>query len=76
MIEGYSTVKETATKWGLNIRTVQIMCADERIPGAIKFGRNWAIPVEAEKPIDKRIVTGRYRDWRKKNTCNDEKSDI
>lgn len=30
------------------------------IPGVIKFGRSWAIPVNAQKPVDKRIKSGKY----------------
>ena len=61
MVEGYATVNEIAEKWGLKARTVQIMCANGRIDGAVKFGRDWAIPVGAERPTDKRIVSGIYR---------------
>lgn len=60
MVEGYVTVKEIAEKWGLKARTVQIMCANGKIEGAVKFGRDWAIPTDAEKPADKRIVSGIY----------------
>ena len=42
------------------------MCGDGRIEGAKKFGKAWAIPVTAEKPIDKRVISGRYKNWRKK----------
>lgn len=41
------------------------MCADGRIPGAKKFGRDWAIPADAEKPMDAHVKTGQYRNWRK-----------
>ncbi len=68
MLEGYLTVKETAEKWGLNPRTVQTMCGDGRIEGAKKFGKAWAIPATAEKPIDKRVISGRYKNWRKKQS--------
>lgn len=61
MFEGYVTVKEIAEKWELKVRTVQIMCSNGRINGAVKFGRDWAIPVNAERPKDKRIITGKYR---------------
>lgn len=54
MIEGYTTVKDIAEKWNIKPRTVQIMCADGKIPGAVKFGRDWAIPVETKRPIDGR----------------------
>ena len=30
------------------------------IPGVVKFGRAWAIPMDAEKPVDKRIKSGKY----------------
>lgn len=66
MIEGYITVNETSEKWGINPRTVQTMCSDGRITGAVKFRRAWAIPVNTEKPEDKRIVSGEYKNWRKK----------
>ena len=65
MNKDYLTVKQISEKWGLKPRTVQIMCADGKIPGAIKFGRDWAIPGDAKRPADKRVVTGQYRDYRK-----------
>lgn len=63
-MEGYLTIREMAEKWGLTIRRVQKMCSDGEIPGASKFGINWAIPENAEKPKDKRIKTGKYINWR------------
>ncbi|MCU6716639.1 helix-turn-helix domain-containing protein [Roseburia amylophila] len=65
MIEGYTTVAEIAKKWGVRPRTVQIMCAEGKIEGVTKFGRAWAIPVNSDKPIDSRITTGEYKNWRK-----------
>lgn len=55
MLEGYTTVKEIAKKWNVKPRTVQIMCADGKITGAVKFGRDWAIPVDAKRPSDGRF---------------------
>ena len=66
MIENYITVKEAAEKWELKERAVQAMCMDGRIPGATKFGRSWAIASSAERPKDKRVVSGKYKDWRKR----------
>ena len=66
MIEGYKTVNEIAEKWGVNPRTIQTMCSDGRIQGAVKFGRDWAVPADVERPMDKRVVSGEYKDWRKK----------
>jgi hypothetical protein len=41
------------------------MCSEGKIPGASKFGRDWAVPKDAEKPTDGRVTTGEYRNWRK-----------
>lgn len=40
MIENYITVNALAEKWGLNPRTIQTMCADGKIEGAVKFGKS------------------------------------
>ncbi len=73
MIDGYTTVKEIAEKWGITQRTVQIMCAEGKIPGVTKFGRSWAIPIDAEKPTDNRIVSGEYIRWRKRGSEKENK---
>lgn len=65
MIEGYTTVKEIARDWEITPRTVQIMCAEGKIKGATRFGKAWAIPINAKKPTDNRVTTGEYRNWRK-----------
>lgn len=46
--------KEAAEKWGISERRVQKLCEEGRIPGAVRFGRAWAIPKDAEKPSDRR----------------------
>ena len=58
-------IKEIAEKWELTTRRVQKLCAEGKIPGASKFGRDWAIPKDAEKPVDQRVTTGEYKNWRK-----------
>ena len=65
MLEGYLSIKQVAEKWELNPRTVRNMCAKGKIEGAIKFGRDWMIPIDATRPIDGRITSGDYVDWRK-----------
>ncbi len=75
MIEGYTTVQIIAEKWGITERTVQIMCAEGKIEGVTKFGKAWAIPVDAKKPTDNRVTSGEYRNWRKKDK-NDEKTSV
>lgn len=64
-MDEFLTIKEIAERWDLTPRRVQKMCADGRILGAKKFGRDWAIPARAEKPKDARITTGEYKNWRK-----------
>ena len=65
MIEGYSTIKEIAEKWGITPRRIQVLCVSGRIKGATKFGREWASPSNAQRPEDARVTTGEYRNWRK-----------
>lgn len=40
----YLSIKQTAEKWGITARRIQVLCAEDRIPGAIKIGSYWAIP--------------------------------
>ena len=48
------TVKEAAKLWDISERRVMILCKDGKIEGATKNGHLWAIPVNAEKPVDAR----------------------
>ena len=66
IMNGYLTIKEVAKKWNITPRRVQIMCSDGTIPGAIKFANAWAVPEDAERPVDGRIKSGKYKNWRKK----------
>ena len=50
----YISIAEDPKKWGITCRRVQVLCAQGRIPGLTKFGKSWAIPKDAEKPIDAR----------------------
>ena len=68
MIDGYINISEAAEKWGISTRRVQVLCKNGRIEGAAKLGREWAIPVTAEKPGDDRFVNGKYVAWRKKSS--------
>lgn len=56
----YMTIKQAAQKWGIGERRINTLCQEGRIEGAVKFGKSWAIPADAKKPIDQRIKTGRY----------------
>ena len=56
----YMTIKEASVKWGLSVRRIQTICNEGMVTGVIKFGREWAIPKDAEKPVDKRVKSGKY----------------
>lgn len=56
----YITIQEAAEKWGITSRRIQVLCAEGRVKGAIKFGRQWAIPNGSDKPDDARIKSGKY----------------
>lgn len=50
------TVKQAAEKWGISDRRIRVLCSEGKINGAIREGREWRIPADAEKPAD-----GRFR---------------
>lgn len=56
----YMTIQEAAEKWKITSRRVQVLCAEGRLEGAVKFGRQWAIPADLEKPGDARIKSGKF----------------
>ena len=58
--EGTIAVAQTAERWGISPRRIQILCSEERIPGAVRIGRSWAIPDDEPKPADARIKSGKY----------------
>ena len=57
----YLSIRQTDEKWNLSKRRVQILCAEDRITGAIRIDSTWAIPADAQKPADARIKSGKYR---------------
>ena len=65
MIDGYATVKEKAEEWGIAMRTLQGLCAQGRVEGAIKFGGAWAIPNATKHVSHKGSTTGKYNKPRK-----------
>ena len=50
----YISASEASEKWGVSLRQVQRLLAENRIPRAKKYGRSWMIPGDAEKPADPR----------------------
>lgn len=50
----YISVEQASEKWEISKRRIQKLCEESRIDGVIRFGRSWAIPKDAEKPVDAR----------------------
>lgn len=56
----YLSIRQISEHWGISVRRIQVLCAQKRIPGAIRIGYSWAIPKNADKPADARIKNGKY----------------
>lgn len=55
------TCRQLALEWKLSERTINDLCKKGKLSGAIKVGRIWQIPDDAEKPADGRVSSGKYR---------------
>ena len=62
----YTTSVKLSKVWGICPRQISKLCAAGKIEGAIKIGKTWNIPTNAKRPIDGRVTTKKYIDWRKK----------
>ncbi|MDF2858644.1 MAG: hypothetical protein K0Q87_4495 [Neobacillus sp.] len=51
----YISISEASEKWQISDRRIRVLCAEGRVDGAVKFGRNWSIPADAVKPVDARV---------------------
>jgi len=58
----YMTVKQAAQQWGISDRRVRILCADGKIAGIVRVGKSYQIPLNAQKPADRRYRGGRSAD--------------
>ncbi len=54
MINEYMTAQQAAKKWKLSDRRVRVLCREGKISGAVKDGKSYKIPANAEKPADGR----------------------
>lgn len=52
----FMTTKEAVQKWNISERRIRRLLQDGRIEGAVKVSNNWNIPINANKPADKRSV--------------------
>ncbi len=55
----YIKLKDAAEKWNISVRRAQKLCADKRIQGAVRMGRDWMIPKDTQRPVDARTKEGR-----------------
>jgi len=58
----YISVQQAAKKWDISERRIQKLCEENRIAGIIRFGHAWAIPKDAEKPVDGRLKENRNKE--------------
>lgn len=62
----YLSVTQYAEKYDIDGRNLRKLIAKGRLPEAVKVGNQWCIPTDAPRPEDRRVKSGKYRDWRKK----------
>lgn len=55
----YINIEEASKRWGLSIRRIQDLCKLGKVQGAKKFGANWMVPSDAQRPLDGRSKTAR-----------------
>lgn len=51
----YLTTTEMSKIWGLSSRRIGVLCTEGRVEGAIKKGKMWLLPADANKPADARF---------------------
>lgn len=56
----YLSIAQTADRWGISPRRIQVLCREGRVAGAVRIGHAWAIPDNEPKPADARIKSGKY----------------
>ena len=55
---GYRTIKETAERWDVSVRTVNMHLNAGRVPDAVRKKHGWLVPAEVQKPADYRRKQG------------------
>ena len=69
----YISVSQYCAKHGLDVGTARKLIAAGRID-AVKIGCQWAIKADEPRPDDRRVKSGKYKDWRKKPSSGDQKA--
>ena len=59
----FMTTKEATQKWNISERRIRKLLKEGRIEGAVKNGNSWNIPIDALKPVDKRILKPDHNDF-------------
>jgi hypothetical protein len=68
----YIAAIEAGDKWGISDCRIQLLCKQGRIEGAYRLGWSWAIPEDAEKPVDALLRSERNRSDKNKKFESDE----
>ena len=71
----YYTVKEFSEITGKDTGNIRRMLINGTIDGE-KLGRQWIIPKSEVYPSDKRLKSGKYRNWRKKVMLNQNNPEL
>lgn len=50
MTDKYFRAADLALRWGVTTRRINQLCAQDYLPGALKEGKFWMIPVDVQKP--------------------------
>lgn len=67
----FLSISEWCALHGKDPGNVRRLIQQGRLP-AEKIGKQWVIPADAQPPADKRVKSGKYRDWRKKSEKSGE----
>lgn len=60
------SAQEAAKQWNISLRRVQDYCRKGKVPGAQRFGTNWMIPSDAQKPTDGRTKAAKQTEGHSK----------
>jgi len=60
----FLSISEWCALHGKDPGNVRRLIQQGRIP-AEKIGKQWVIPADTQPPADKRVKSGKYRNWRK-----------
>ena len=57
----FISARETAEKWGITQRRVEVLCMNGQVRGVERVGNMWLIPKTASKPIDGRTKAAKQQ---------------